>query len=86
MRRIPVICLVSALLFAAAASAFGGERSPPLSLELMREALAAGGLNRGKVFAVGEDRYAIGLVTVERSGTEFTIRVVIHPLEKHRSP
>ena len=70
-----------ALVLAAPAQA--AELSPPLSLELMRSALAAGGLNRGKIFAVGEARYAISGVTVERNRRVFTIRVVIDPLQMH---
>jgi hypothetical protein len=61
------------------------ERSAPLSIESARALVAGAGINRGKVFAVGDDRYALGVVTVERHGTtEFIIRVLVLPQERQR--
>ena len=65
--------------------AMATDRSVPLSIEAARALVAGAGINRGRVFAVGDDRYALGVVTVERHGTtEFIIRVPVLPQERHR--
>ena len=80
--------MIRGTLLGLAAAAFGtaaaAEQSPPLALETARMVLAAAGINPGKVFAIGEDRYVVDAVEVRGGADNFSVHLRVRPLQRRK--